>query len=223
MGGPAASHNPAMQRTGAAGIVSVVRMLPARLRPLIATTLAGQASTRSDVPFYICNGNGESADSPTAEIMRKFLADLDPADEEHGAAWVADDEGNALEYEVGGNLSFSRSDQTRHLPQVSIHQVVALWEKLAAGQFDELEREPWQPGSRPPLSAEARDARERMFADAQRAQDRTFYDGLGAERPTIPCRADRCTRGSVELSVFCRRHHFESVMGRPCPFAPEAG
>jgi hypothetical protein len=94
---------------------------------------------------------------------------------------------------------------------------------LAAGQFDELEREPWQPGSRPPLSPEARDARERMFADAQRARDRAFYDCLGAERPTIPCRDDGCTRGSISLSVFCRRHHFENVKGRPCPFGPEAG
>lgn len=40
-------HNPAMQRTGAAGIVSVGRMVPARLRPLIATTASGRANGMS--------------------------------------------------------------------------------------------------------------------------------------------------------------------------------
>ena len=46
--------------------------------------------------FFICNGLGESADSPTAEVMRKFLDELDPDDKEHGAVWVADDDDNAL-------------------------------------------------------------------------------------------------------------------------------
>jgi hypothetical protein len=168
--------------------------------------------------FFICNGLGDSADSPTAEVMRKFLDELDPNDEEHGAVWVADDEDNALEYEVGGNIAFTRLNETRHLPRVSVPRVIELWQKLAAGQFDELEREPWQPGARPPLSPEARAARESEIADWQRAQDRDFYDCLGDERPLVPCRAEGCTRGSVPLSVFCRRHHFENVKGRPCPF-----
>jgi hypothetical protein len=48
--------------------------------------------------------------------------------------------------------------------------------------------------------------------------DREFYEALGPERPDVPCRSPGCGRGAVALSVMCRRHHFEQVMGRPCPF-----
>ena len=117
--------------------------------------------------FFICNGNGDSVDSPSADVMRRFIDELDPADEEHGAAWVSDENGNALEYEVGGNLAFSRSNHVRHLPRVSPDRAVELWQKLVAGRLDELEREAWQPGSRPALSPEARAARDRMFTEAR--------------------------------------------------------
>src|SRR5262245_43344951 len=168
--------------------------------------------------FYICNGNGESATSPSIDTMRAFLEGLEPEDEEHGAAWLADDEGNALEYEVRGNLCFSRGDQTRHLSRVSKEEVLQLWLQLADSQFDELERQPWQPGTRPPVPPEERAAQERKFAEARRAGDRVFYNSLGEERPTVPCRKAGCTRGSVSMSVLCKPHHFESVIGRTCPF-----
>jgi hypothetical protein len=109
------------------------------------------------------------------------------------------------------------------MAHVSPDRVIELWQKLAAGQLNELEREPWQPGSRPPLSPEERDARDRRFAEAQLTRDREFYDLLGPERLGMPCRATGCERGSVKFSALCRRHHFESVMKRRCPFDPDAG
>jgi hypothetical protein len=51
-----------------------------------------------------------------------------------------------------------------------------------------------------------------------RRLDREFSDKLGAEQSTKPCRFEGCGRGVVPLSVFCRRHHFESVRKRPYPF-----
>lgn len=48
--------------------------------------------------------------------------------------------------------------------------------------------------------------------------DRDFYELLGRECDGASCRAEGCGRGRVALSVFCRRHHFESVKKRPCPF-----
>jgi hypothetical protein len=48
--------------------------------------------------------------------------------------------------------------------------------------------------------------------------DRDFYDSLGAEREGIACRSTGCQRGAVALSVFCRTHHFERIVRRPCPF-----
>jgi hypothetical protein len=52
----------------------------------------------------------------------------------------------------------------------------------------------------------------------QLRRDRTFYDTLGPERPGVACRFPGCPCGAIGQSVFCRAHHFEQVMGRPCPF-----
>lgn len=48
--------------------------------------------------------------------------------------------------------------------------------------------------------------------------DRQFADQLGPEDQSKPCRHDDCDRGTVTLSVFCHRHHFESIQNRPYPF-----
>lgn len=48
--------------------------------------------------------------------------------------------------------------------------------------------------------------------------DRQFYDSLGAEVNGTACRREGCERGAVRLSVFCRKHHCESIRKRPCPF-----
>lgn len=49
--------------------------------------------------------------------------------------------------------------------------------------------------------------------------DREFCDKLGPEDLSRRCRRDGCSRGVVKLSVFCRRHHFESTKKRSYPFA----
>jgi hypothetical protein len=49
-------------------------------------------------------------------------------------------------------------------------------------------------------------------------QDLRFYADLGIERASVTCRSKDCTHGAVPLSVLCRRHHFEAIIGRPCPF-----
>jgi len=48
--------------------------------------------------------------------------------------------------------------------------------------------------------------------------DREFYDKLGEERVGTKCKRDECARGTVQFSVLCRPHHFESIKGKPCPF-----
>ncbi len=150
--------------------------------------------------------------------MASFLTALDPDDEEHGAAWVSDEADNSIEYEVSGNVSYRAGDRSRHLPSVLKARVLPLWIALAEGDFAALEREPWHPGARPPLSPEQIQERERAFASAQLAFDRSFYEELGAERPNTACRAPGCQRGTISLSVFCRPHHFASVRGRVSPF-----
>ncbi len=169
--------------------------------------------------YYICNGGGDSEDSPTQEQMIQFLAKLDPYDHEHCAAWLADDDGNSLEFSICGNLRFDRIDhEPRYLFPVTKEQTLLLWLQLAAGSFDELERQVWQPGSHPPLSKEDAEKRNQELAEWRLQQDRVFYDSLDQEDPSKACRSPGCNRGTVKFSVFCRRHHFENVQNRPCPF-----
>ena len=51
-----------------------------------------------------------------------------------------------------------------------------------------------------------------------RRLDREFADQLGPEDQSKPCRRDSCNRGTVKLSAFCRRHHFENIRNRAYPF-----
>lgn len=51
-----------------------------------------------------------------------------------------------------------------------------------------------------------------------RRLDREFCEKLGPEDITKPCRREGCNRGAVNLSVFCRRHHFENFGKRTYPF-----
>ena len=55
-------------------------------------------------------------------------------------------------------------------------------------------------------------------ADVRRLLDLKFFDSLGAERAETSCQADGCDRGAIPFSVFCRRHHFEQIKKRRCPF-----
>ncbi len=48
--------------------------------------------------------------------------------------------------------------------------------------------------------------------------DREFCDKLGEEDNSKKCRRDGCERGTIKLSVLCRRHHFETIRGRNYPF-----
>lgn len=65
------------------------------------------------------------------------------------------------------------------------------------------------PGSPDPPPAE----------EARLNEQRAFYECLGEERSTVSCRHQDCGRGAIELSVFCRVHHFENVRRIPCPFS----
>lgn len=56
------------------------------------------------------------------------------------------------------------------------------------------------------------------FEETRRRLDLEFYDRLGAEDASRPCKRDGCGRGSVQHSVLCRRHHFEMIQHRDCPF-----
>jgi len=49
----------------------------------------------------------------------------------------------------------------------------------------------------------------------ERIAQRRFFDSLGPEQPDTHCKRADCERGTIEHSVFCRAHHFESIKGMP--------
>jgi hypothetical protein len=52
----------------------------------------------------------------------------------------------------------------------------------------------------------------------QQRLDRQFYERLGPEDSSRPCKKDGCQRGAIPNSVLCKRHHFEMMERRDCPF-----
>ena len=52
----------------------------------------------------------------------------------------------------------------------------------------------------------------------QQRLDRQFYNRLGPEDLSRPCKRGGSARGATSNSVLCRHHHFEMVMRRECPF-----
>lgn len=55
-------------------------------------------------------------------------------------------------------------------------------------------------------------------AEFYRRLDADWWSSLGSEIGPELCKADGCPQKRIELSVMCRRHHYEMVMRRLCPF-----
>ena len=161
---------------------------------------------------YVQNGMGDSLESPTVDDLERFLAELDPEDLEHGAAWIEHERGHTLEYSVDGRLVYNHPTRApRHLTDVTKARALELWLALIEGRLSTLEALPWKRGS---IDAEtaARYAEEAAIARSE--ADRRFYESLGPELPGEPCRHPGCPRDRIELSVLCRDHHFENLKER---------
>jgi hypothetical protein len=154
--------------------------------------------------------------------MQEILNELDVDDQEHPDCWLTDEEtGWTLSIFQGGLViwdHFGDGDTARHMVDVPRRKALELWLTLATGTIEKIESEPWQPGSHPPLDPEELRRRQEEIEQFTREQDRQYYNSLGPERPNTQCRVDGCQRGTVQFSVFCKRHDFERTVGRPCPF-----
>ncbi|EDY16489.1 hypothetical protein CfE428DRAFT_6020 [Chthoniobacter flavus Ellin428] len=171
--------------------------------------------------YHVVTRWGDSENGPTDQRMREILGELDMEDVEHPDCWLTHETGWTLSISAKSLVTYENPEsdgEPRHLTQVPRSKAFQLWKTLAAGDLAKLEEEPWQPGSHPPLSEEELRARRDEAERIRRELDRQFYDSLGDERPDLPCRHEGCPRGSIQFSVFCRPHHFESLYRRPCPF-----
>jgi hypothetical protein len=102
----------------------------------------------------------------------------------------------------------------RHLLNVSKETALKLWFAFAEERFEDIERQPWEPGNGYILTPE----RKAEIGESILRMDRQFYDVLGPEDSERPCAHPGCPRRSIRVGVFCRPHHFESIQGKPCPF-----
>lgn len=171
--------------------------------------------------YYVVTRWGDSIDDPDEEQMRNVLCELDAEDEEHPDCWLTHCSGWTLSVYEGGRIALSNDEKVlpaRHIPNVPREKALQMWLRLAAGDFDALERETWAPGTQVPLSEDELLAVRERAENSALQRDREFYESLGPEDGSRPCRHEGCSRGSVRFSLFCRQHHFQSIGGKPSPF-----
>ena len=165
---------------------------------------------------------GGSEEQPNERRMREILAELDEkSDPEHSNTWLTHESGWSLDVHESGLVvleNLESEDEPRHLVGVSREKALELWLTLSRGDVAAIQQEPWRPGQAPPRSAEERAELARKAETFTLGLDRKFYNQLGPERATVPCRHVGCQKGAISNSVFCRVHHFENVLRRPCPF-----
>jgi len=104
-----------------------------------------------------------------------------------------------------------QTDRHRDLVQalgLPVHAVSAALASFDRGEFPEglLEHQMLRAADPPPVET------------PEQRWDREFYSKLGPEDPSRPCKHEGCSRGAIRNSVMCRRHHFEMIKRRDCPF-----
>jgi hypothetical protein len=98
---------------------------------------------------YLVNTRwGGSESMPSVDRMRDVLAELDVDDDEHPNVSLAHDSDWTLSAFPDGLVIWENAelDVARHMLHVSRSKVLELWMKLAEGQIETIEQEPWLGG-----------------------------------------------------------------------------
>ena len=179
-------------------------------------------NARTHMSYHVQTRWGGSETDPTEKRMLEILDELEVEDAEHPDCWLTHETGGTLSVFEGGRVAYENCESDcgpRHIANIPRLKALEMWKTLAKGDLATLEKEQWQPGYHPPLSDAELSARKEEVERVTRDMDRRFYDSLGEERQDFPCKHKGCPRGAVQFSVFCRPHHFESLIKRPCPFS----
>jgi hypothetical protein len=171
------------------------------------------------VRYWVESRWNGSVKEPTPERMRELLDELDVEDDEHPDTWMESESGWMLTVYQDATVVLSSPDyqEHSHMRRVSRGRALQMWILLSSGRVDELRALAWETG-RPQRDPAKEAQKHQEQAAVALALDRRFYDQLGPESSTERCSAPGCARDRIELSVFCRKHHFESLQNRPCPF-----
>lgn len=162
---------------------------------------------------------GGSEMAPNAARLAELIAELETADEEHPDTWMTHLESGwnlRLDEERFAYLSDANLNAIGHMKSVSAAAALDLWLRFASGGPAAVERDPWVAGPRVFSGAEVAAIHERSRQITLEG-DRQFFALLGPESPTRQCRKEGCSRGHVQYSALCARHHFEQIRGKPLP------
>lgn len=93
---------------------------------------------------------GKSEHNLPPERFLEVISELGAADAEHSSVSLKHESEWELSYGRSGNVGFenveSKEAKPRHMSTVSPSQVVELWTRLADGDLEWLERQPWKSG-----------------------------------------------------------------------------
>ncbi|MDA1053472.1 MAG: hypothetical protein O3C40_23735 [Planctomycetota bacterium] len=103
--------------------------------------------------FHVSSRWGGDEAEPSVDRMRAILAELDANDDEHPDVALSHESEWCLSAYPSGLLVWENLEQgePRHMNGIPRERVLALWLKLAQGQLDDIEAEPWLPGQYHPL------------------------------------------------------------------------
>lgn len=98
--------------------------------------------------FTIIHRYGETERNPPFAMLPMLYAELAASDGEHVGVGVTHESEWSLAAGADGSLVFENLEQgePRHMLRVSREKIFELWVKLALGDLDAVEAEPWKPG-----------------------------------------------------------------------------
>lgn len=99
--------------------------------------------------FFIQHRHGATDRDPPLSALPKLMAELDgPDDPEHNSVALTHESEWCLSVSKGGYVTFENVEdgEPRRLANVPNEKILRLWQKLAAGEIAELEKEPWLRG-----------------------------------------------------------------------------
>jgi hypothetical protein len=98
--------------------------------------------------FFVTSRWGEDRSNVSVDHMRRVLQELDVRDDEHGSVSLTHESGWCLGAFERGVLVWENVEEgePRHLRFADREYVLKLWQALACGDLERVEREPWLPG-----------------------------------------------------------------------------
>jgi len=154
-------------------------------------------------PSYFDFGSSKEPSGPTGGDAERLCAAFGVGNSQEVESILRKQQGNGgYVFETERHRDLIRA---LSLPEVAVGTALASFDR---GEYPEgLSAEQMVRAADPP-----------PVEDRQRRLDREFYDLLGPEDMSRPCKRDGCSRGAIANSVLCKRHHFEMIQRHDCPF-----